>query len=300
VDGPKPKARPLPDGVDDDRNDEGAIGNVDVPGVKGGCKAKEVGGWNERPREGCAGTVKRSSRFFAFPDDVLVFFVGEGGAGRSREGILDVEVGPRPPFVPFVLELEELASENRTRPPPLPIKLRGPLLVELRAGLAGEGDVARSKRSSASSRSRCAAERTGDVGVVSMPLPSASFRLAPSINPAVLPRLLRASSVSPPRLIASAASAIDASMDETEDLCGLLDFRRFEVAGFCFWGLRGLPLAPRRDASVLAASCSRSAMARELDDFFFFFDVDSVDVEAFFWVLEYNRLLGLWLEWGEG
>jgi hypothetical protein len=163
--------------------------------------------------------VKRSSRAcgFDFPKELeLLFFVGEGGAGRRRDGIFDVHGAPAPPAAPLVLE-PELASVNRMRPPPCPIA-GGGLWLELRAVLAGDGEVAKRRRSSAESRSRCAAESTGDAGAVSMPLPFASFPFFRSPNPTVLPLLLAASSVSPPRLIASAASAMEASMDDIEDL----------------------------------------------------------------------------------
>ena len=101
-----------------------------------------------------------------------------------------------------------------------------------------------------------------------------------------------------PRLIASAASAIAASTDETDDLCGRAAFARLVAATLGLTGLRGLPLATRSEASVFAANCSRSAIGR---DFFFFFGPASVEVDAFFWVLEYKRLPGLcWLERGDG
>jgi hypothetical protein len=52
-------------------------------------------------------------------------------------------------------------------------------------------------------------------------------------------------------------------------------------------GLRGLPFATRIEASVLAASCSRSAMGKELEAFFLdFFDVGPVDAEGPLRVLE--------------
>ena len=125
--GVSPSPKP-PNGAEPMDEDEGPVGNMELPGVKGGWSAEDVVGLNASPREGCAGTVNRSSRplGFPFPEEFeLLFFVGEGGAGRRREGMLDVgTVPPRPPFGPLAVELE-LPSENKTRPAPCPMAAGG-------------------------------------------------------------------------------------------------------------------------------------------------------------------------------
>jgi hypothetical protein len=143
--------------------------------------------------------------------------------------------------------------------------------------LAGEGEVARRRSNSAESRSRCVAESAGEPGTVSIPL--------------ALPSVVEASP-----LTLRLASAIAASTEETElgaRLMVLVLLRSSpatedDVSSSWiddrserdFIGLFGLPLATNRDAKVLAASSSLSAMGREVRGAF-------LD-EAFF--------LGLWLD----